>query len=131
MPRNGDKLWFFTYYNKKLPALTHCHYIRCVDQNQNKINIYKLNSRQEQKYLVRFQVLAAARVKMTVLWEIAPCSLVENDELLSFYKTTRRNVPQDRHLQLKYIFAYVTHVISKYVPSSSVPYSNCEVKIYE
>jgi hypothetical protein len=29
--------------------------------------------------IVRFQVLTAASTKVTVFWDVAPCSLVEND----------------------------------------------------
>jgi hypothetical protein len=30
---------------------------------------------------------------MTVLWDVAPCSLVETS--VNFYETTRRNIPKD------------------------------------
>jgi hypothetical protein len=60
---------------------------------------------------LRFQVLTAARMKMTVFWDVAPCSLIEFDrcfpmEALStseksvnFYETTWHNMPEDSHLQ--------------------------------
>jgi hypothetical protein len=32
------------------------------------------------KYLVRFQVLTTARMKMIAFWDIAPCSLVISDD---------------------------------------------------
>jgi hypothetical protein len=54
-------------------------------------------------------------MKMTVFWDIAPCSLLETDRNFSaialmvetintsetsvnFYETTRRNIPEDSHL---------------------------------
>jgi hypothetical protein len=66
---------------------------------------------------MRFQVLSAVSIKMTVFWDIAPYSLVETDRRLSayclaalkmeavstsemsvnFYQTTRHN-PEDSHL---------------------------------
>jgi hypothetical protein len=65
---------------------------------------------------MRFQVLTAASMKMTVFWDFAPCSLVEIDRRfrgalmmeaastsetsVNFYETTRRNIPEDRHLHL-------------------------------
>jgi hypothetical protein len=66
---------------------------------------------------VRFEVLTAASIKMTVFWVAAPCSLVEfyrryrgaiialmmeaastSETLVNFYQTTRRK-PEDSHLQ--------------------------------
>jgi hypothetical protein len=38
----------------------------CLDRTQ-----------EDQPFLVRFQVLTAMSMKMTVFWDIAPCSLVE------------------------------------------------------
>jgi hypothetical protein len=56
---------------------------------------------------VRFQVLKAASMKTTVFWDVAPCSLEENDRRfrmteavsisktpVNFYETTRRNIPE-------------------------------------
>jgi hypothetical protein len=45
----------------------------------------KLTAREEKKILfesevlreMRFEVLTAARMKMTVFWDVAPCSLIE------------------------------------------------------
>jgi hypothetical protein len=65
-------------------------------------------------YMVRFQVRMAASMKMTVFWDVAPCSLVEmyrrirdayclhhqGNELFSLYQTTRRNFPEDSHLHI-------------------------------
>jgi hypothetical protein len=64
---------------------------------------------------VRLEVLTAARMKMTVFWNVALCSLVEVYRLLrgalkmetastyetsiNFYQTTLRNIPEDGHLQ--------------------------------
>jgi hypothetical protein len=62
---------------------------------------------------VRFHVLKTARLKVTVFWDDAPCSLVETDRRLTalmmkavstsemsvhIYQTTRRNVLEDSHL---------------------------------
>jgi hypothetical protein len=65
---------------------------------------------------VRFQVLAAAIMKMAVFWDVAPCSLVEvyrrlrvvcdvialmmeaassSETSVNFYQTARRNNPED------------------------------------
>jgi hypothetical protein len=72
--------------------------------------------------LVKFQVLTAASVKIAVFWIVAPCSLVEvcrrfrgvcclirpitvvmeaadtSETSVNFYRTTRRNNPEDSHL---------------------------------
>jgi hypothetical protein len=61
--------------------------------------------------MVRFQVLTADIMKITVLWDVAPCSLVEvyrrfrgaccphhPETLVNFYKSTRRNNPEDSRL---------------------------------
>jgi hypothetical protein len=73
-------------------------------------------------YYVRFQVLTAASVKMTVFWDVTLCSLVEvyrrfraacclpaialtmeeacsSETSVNFYQTTRRIIPKDSHLQ--------------------------------
>jgi hypothetical protein len=68
---------------------------------------------------VRFRVLTAASMKMTVFWDVATCSLVEvyrrfrgaycdialmmeaestSETSVNFYQTTRRNNPEDSHL---------------------------------
>jgi hypothetical protein len=61
---------------------------------------------------VRFHVLTAASMKITPLWDIAPCSLhrrfrgaimevVDTSEMSVYFKeTTRRYIPEDCHLQL-------------------------------
>jgi hypothetical protein len=75
---------------------------------------------------VRFQVLTAVSIKMTVFWYVVPCSLVEvyrrlrcayclhrqgkialmmdvastSEISVNFYQTTRCNIPEDSHLQL-------------------------------
>jgi hypothetical protein len=46
---------------------------------------------------MKFQVLTAASIKMTVFWDIVPCSLVE------IYKTIWRNI-LDSHLHMKDCF---------------------------
>jgi hypothetical protein len=46
---------------------------------------------------VRFQVLTAANMKMTVFWDVAPCSLVVRH-------TTRRSNPEHSHLNFDSIF---------------------------
>jgi hypothetical protein len=62
--------------------------------------------------LVRFQVFKAASMKITVVWDVAPCSLVDIDRrfrgiqclhnhglvaetLLIFYQTARHMIPED------------------------------------
>jgi hypothetical protein len=69
---------------------------------------------------MRFQVLTAASIKLTVFWDVAPCSPVETDRRfrgayclwaalmmeavstsetsVNFYETTRSNIPEDSHL---------------------------------
>jgi hypothetical protein len=65
---------------------------------------------------VRFEVLTAASMKISVFWDVAPCSLVvcqrfrgacclhrqgdasTSETSVNFYQTTRRNIPEDRHL---------------------------------
>jgi hypothetical protein len=64
---------------------------------------------------MRFQVLTAASMKMTVSWDVASCRLVEvyrcfmaialmmevvsiSETSINFYQTTRRNIPEDSHL---------------------------------
>jgi hypothetical protein len=66
--------------------------------------------------MVRFQVLTSASMKMTVFWDVAPCSLVKvflrfidaccliikaastSETSVNFYQTTRRNTPENTHL---------------------------------
>jgi hypothetical protein len=53
-------------------------------------------------------------MKMTVFWDVTPCSLVKvyrrfidlimeaentSETSVNFYQTTRRNIPEDSHLQ--------------------------------
>jgi hypothetical protein len=48
-------------------------------------------------------------MKMAVFWDVAPHSLVEIDRgayYLSFYQTTRRNIPEDSHLYTSNSFWY-------------------------
>jgi hypothetical protein len=56
-------------------------------------------------FMVTFQVLTAANMKITVFWDVAPCSLVETDRPMmeavntsetsvNFYETTRRSIPE-------------------------------------
>jgi hypothetical protein len=73
------------------------------------------------QYQVRFQVLTAASMKMTVFWNVAPCSLAEIERRstfqwcllpplipfitltmeasVNFCETTRHKVPEDSHFQ--------------------------------
>jgi hypothetical protein len=83
--------------------------------NSNKTN-HKYSKR-----TVRFEVLKAASMKMTVSWEVALCSLVEvyrrfrgacrlhhhglimvsantSETSVNFYQTTWPNIPEDSHL---------------------------------
>jgi hypothetical protein len=66
---------------------------------------------------LRFQVLKAASMKMTVFWDVVPCVLAASIiraltmEAIStsvtsvnFYQTTRRNIPEDSHLHLVIAF---------------------------
>jgi hypothetical protein len=78
--------------------------------------------------LVRFQALMAANMKKTVFLDVPPCSLEETDlrtfqnclllpslialmmeaistseTSINFYETTRRNIPEDGHLQNRFI----------------------------
>jgi hypothetical protein len=46
----------------------------------NRLNVpspYLLNTHEHLPVWLRFQVLTAASMKMTVFWDVAPCSLVE------------------------------------------------------
>jgi hypothetical protein len=36
-------------------------------------------------------------MKMAVFWDVAPCSLVETDQLPDY--TVQHNIPEDSHLQ--------------------------------
>jgi hypothetical protein len=55
---------------------------------------------------VIFQVLTAVRMKMAVLWVVAPCGLIAlmmetgniSETSVEFYQTTRCNNPEDGHL---------------------------------
>jgi hypothetical protein len=85
-----------------------------------------IHQSQLRKSKVRFQVLNAVSVNMTVFWIIAPCSLVEVYDVakllavsiiramrpddggastsatsVNFYQTTGRNIPEDSHLLRK------------------------------
>jgi hypothetical protein len=64
------------------------------------------------KYVVRFEVLTAASMKLVVFWVVAPCNLVDAYRRFrgpsclrhqyddsSPYQTTRRNNPEDSHFQ--------------------------------
>jgi hypothetical protein len=61
------------------------------------------------KYIVRFEVLTAASMKMTVFWYIAPCSLVEIDRRFrgayclhnQGSAPTRRNIPEGCHVHTR------------------------------
>jgi hypothetical protein len=65
---------------------------------------------------MRFQVFKAASMQMAIFWVVAPCSLVEvyrgfraitlmveaastSETSVNFYQITRRNNPEDSHLQ--------------------------------
>jgi hypothetical protein len=72
-------------------------------------------------YLVRFQVLTVASMKMSVFWDIALCSLADVSEeltasiirvmsdllsseiLVSIYQTYWCSIPEDSHLQRLYL----------------------------
>jgi hypothetical protein len=68
-------------------------------------------------YRVRFQVLMGTIMKITVSWDAAPCCLggdyclhYPGDQMMeavstpetsvNFYQTTRRNIPEDSHLEI-------------------------------
>jgi hypothetical protein len=74
---------------------------------------------------VRFEVLTAASVKMTVFWVVAPCSLGRSlptfhialmeaartsEPSLNVYNTTRRNNPEDSHL---HVSCHLRYIITK------------------
>jgi hypothetical protein len=55
----------------------------------------------------RFEVLTAASMKMTVICNVAQCSLMialmmeaasTSETSVNFYQTTRRSIPEDSHL---------------------------------
>jgi hypothetical protein len=50
--------------------------------------------KEQEKEFVRFQVLTAASMKMTVFWDVAPRSLVDTDQ-----QTSQSNIPEGSHLQ--------------------------------
>jgi hypothetical protein len=66
---------------------------------------------------MRLQVLTAASMKMIFFWVVASCSLAEvyrrfglialtmkaastSEKSVNFYKTTRRNIPEDSNLHV-------------------------------
>jgi hypothetical protein len=70
-------------------------------------------------FCVWFQVLTVASMKITVFWDVVPCSVVDvywritgqwvlialmldaastSETSVNFYQTTRRNIPEDSHL---------------------------------
>jgi hypothetical protein len=70
-------------------------------------------------------------VKMTVFWDVAPCSLVElyrhfrgadlmmeaasaSETSVNFYQTTRRNIPEDSHLHTPRRENLKFHHVTKY-----------------
>jgi hypothetical protein len=46
---------------------------------------YLISYRSKSLKLLRFQVLTAANIKMSVFWDAAPCSIAENSEVLDDY----------------------------------------------
>jgi hypothetical protein len=57
---------------------------------------------------LRFQILTAESTKMTVFWDVPPCSLHHQGAIIAAstsemsvnsQQTTRRNIPEDSHLQ--------------------------------
>jgi hypothetical protein len=91
-----------------------------VQRCQVKVRLYGKIAHTETSQ-TRFHVLTVASMKMTVFWDVAPCSrwkFTEVSEVLAtsiiratmeaenisetsvnFYHTTRRNIPEDCHLQ--------------------------------
>jgi hypothetical protein len=61
---------------------------------------WSLTLREEHRLRVRFQVLTATSMKMTVFWDVAPCSLVQAGRRLrgTYCQTTWCNIPEDSHL---------------------------------
>jgi hypothetical protein len=55
--------------------------------------------------MVRFRVLTAPSMRMTVFWDVAPCSLLE----VYFYQTTWRNIPEDSHPHRNHIWWRVAY----------------------
>jgi hypothetical protein len=62
----------------------------------------------------RFQVLTAASIKIAVFWD-ASIALVmaasTSETLVNFYKTTRRNIPEDSHLHTNRKMAVTSEVL--------------------
>jgi hypothetical protein len=52
-------------------------FIRTNSMQQSPSEVYNLSANQEIPHRVRFQVITAAITKMTVFWDVSPCSLVE------------------------------------------------------
>jgi hypothetical protein len=84
---------------------------------KRKQQLYTSRCRFSSRISVGFWVLPAASMKVTVFWDVAPCSLVEIDRCfrgialmmeavstsetsVNFYQTTWRNIAEDSHLHL-------------------------------
>jgi hypothetical protein len=56
-------------------------------------------------YIVRFQVVTAASMKLPAIWDITPCSLTEivlnSETSVYFNETSRRCIPEDWHLHVQ------------------------------
>jgi hypothetical protein len=69
------------------------------------------NRTESNQLQVRFQILTAASIKMTVFWDVVPYSLVvtlmieavsTSKTSVNFYQTTQRIIPEDSHLIQNY-----------------------------
>jgi hypothetical protein len=76
-------------------------------------------------YVMRFQILTAMNMKVAVIWNDAPFSLIDIDQRfraayclhhqvasetsVSIHQTTRRNIPDDSHLRTITFYSPLTH----------------------
>jgi hypothetical protein len=98
-------------------------FLHCM-HNMRRVYMQQQNKSGHAEYFfMRFQVLTVASMKMTVFWDVAPCSLVEvyqcfrgacclthrgaltmeaasaSETSVNFYQTTWHNIPEASHLQ--------------------------------
>jgi hypothetical protein len=67
---------------------------------------YKRRSCKNILFSVRFKVLTAASMKMTVFWAIALMmeAASTSETSVTLYLTTRRNIPEDSHFHILFSF---------------------------
>jgi hypothetical protein len=66
--------------------------------------------------LVRYQVLTAASVKVTVFWDIAPCSLVEIDR--RFRRTIALMMMEAESISEESVYLY--EITRRYIPKAVI-----------